>query len=220
MMGTERAGASSSTGPKRVDLGDVAPPPREVVPSGDELLDVALNGGWTKGRLYLVAGVPACGKTTRLLRSCAAVVRARGRAVLVAGEMPPAHLREVCTEARINPKGIVVVEADSLADVVLDRRTDLVVIDSITVMAEGAEKALKRARRFAARGAAVVAIAQSTKEGGYRGTQALEHDVDAALWLELAEVLVRKARAGTGRMGTFPVTPRPAPVTPRPANDN
>jgi predicted ATP-dependent serine protease len=202
MMGMARASAGDARASLAVDLADVASAPRVHLPSGDPLLDQALGGGWVKGRLYLLAGVPGSGKTTRLLRSCAAE-----------------HLRDVCRVASIRPRGVRVIPVETLADVVSTERADLVVIDSISVMQEGALLAMRRARRMTRRGACVVAIAQSTKAGDFRGAQSLGHDGDATLWLGRVDLVVEKSRCGP--MGTFPVTPFAHVVAPSlPANDS
>eukprot|EP00877_Chromochloris_zofingiensis_P006863 jgi/Chrzof1/242/Cz01g08150.t1 len=63
-----------------------APLQIERIPSGCYMLDIALGGGWPKGRLIEVYGLESSGKTTLALAAIAQVQRAGGQAVLVDAE--------------------------------------------------------------------------------------------------------------------------------------
>lgn len=64
-------------------MNDTRPTPLQRVPSGIPGLDHVLNGGFLKGGVYIIQGVPGAGKTILANQSCFNHVAAGGRAAYV-----------------------------------------------------------------------------------------------------------------------------------------
>jgi DNA repair protein RadA/Sms len=163
-------------------------------------LDRATGGGIVRGSAMLVGGDPGIGKSTLLMQAAAALSRGGHRVVYVSGEEAVAQIRlraqrlgaadcDVMLAAETNVE-------DILATLALDKRPDLIVIDSIQTlwsdMAESAPGTVTQVRtgaqamiRFAKKtGAAVVLVGHVTKEGQIAGPRVVEHMVDAVLYFE------------------------------------
>lgn len=69
-----------------MQLGNAEPQKVECIPSGALTLDIALGGGFPKGRIVEVYGPESSGKTTLALHAMAAVQKAGGNALLVDAE--------------------------------------------------------------------------------------------------------------------------------------
>lgn len=67
-------------------LGEQRPTQLATIPSGCLTLDLALGGGWARGRVVEVYGPEASGKTTLALHAVAEAQRAGGQAVFVDAE--------------------------------------------------------------------------------------------------------------------------------------
>lgn len=67
-------------------LGEARTSPQDTIPSGCLTLDMALGGGWARGRVVEVYGPEASGKTTLALHAVAEVQKAGGEAVFVDAE--------------------------------------------------------------------------------------------------------------------------------------
>lgn len=67
-------------------LGEKAPTQLDCISSGCLTLDVALGGGWARGRIVEVYGPESSGKTTLALHAVAEVQKAGGQAVFVDAE--------------------------------------------------------------------------------------------------------------------------------------
>src|ERR1700683_433622 len=184
--------------------------------SGHGELDRVLGGGVVPGSVILLGGDPGIGKSTLLLQVAAQVAAAR--AVLYAsGEESVA---QVSLRARrlARPDGAlgVVAETDlpSILALAAERRTALLVIDSIQTVHAGATGAgagaVSQLRectaalvRFAkTSGTAVVIVGHLTKEGTIAGPRMLEHLVDTVLYFESeAGSRYRIVRATKNRFG-------------------
>lgn len=163
-------------------------------------LDRVTGGGIVRGSAILVGGDPGIGKSTLLMQAAAALSRGGHSVVYVSGEEAVAQVRlraqrlgaadcDVKLAAETNVE-------DILATLALERRPDLVIIDSIQTlwsdMAESAPGTVTQVRtgaqamvRFAKQtGAAVVLVGHVTKEGQIAGPRVVEHMVDAVLYFE------------------------------------
>ncbi len=163
-------------------------------------LDRVTGGGIVRGSAMLVGGDPGIGKSTLLMQAAAALSRRGHRVIYVSGEEAIAQVRlraqrlgaadsDVQLAAETNVE-------DILATLAAEKRSDLVIIDSIQTlwsdMAESAPGTVTQVRtsaqamiRYAKKtGAAVILVGHVTKEGQIAGPRVVEHMVDGVLYFE------------------------------------
>ncbi len=163
-------------------------------------LDRATGGGIVRGSAMLVGGDPGIGKSTLLMQAAAALSRRGHRVIYVSGEEAIAQVRlraqrlgaadcDVQLAAETNVE-------DILATLAAEKRSDLVIIDSIQTlwsdMAESAPGTVTQVRtsaqamiRYAKKtGSAVILVGHVTKEGQIAGPRVVEHMVDGVLYFE------------------------------------
>eukprot|EP00879_Flechtneria_rotunda_P019793 GHRR01020804.1.p1 GENE.GHRR01020804.1~~GHRR01020804.1.p1 ORF type:complete len:436 (+),score=101.62 GHRR01020804.1:188-1495(+) len=113
--------------------------------SGCLSLDIALGGGWPRGRIVEIFGPESSGKSTLALHAIAEVQKAGGQAVLIDAEH--AFNRDFAGKLGVNLKELAVCqpgygeEALEVVDTVLrSNAVDLIVVDSVAALLPRAEQ--------------------------------------------------------------------------------
>lgn len=211
-------GAPSAWGGRPVRLGAVDRSLGERRPAGIGELDRVLGGGLVPGSAILVGGDPGVGKSTLLLQVLC-LLGAAGRDVLyVTGEEAPHQVRDRAERLGFPDAAVQLLaetDLDSVVGTIAEMRPYCVVIDSIQTMtaadlesAAGSISQLREATSRLARvarqvNAPLVLVGHVTKEGAIAGPKALEHMVDAVLYLEGERYSAfRLLRAAKNRFGS------------------
>lgn len=143
--------------------------------------------------LIVVYGLPGSGKSTLAVKMVEDGTW--HRPLLVAGE--EGLSRSVAERiGRCEGRVLEVTDAMILPEVVEvagDRGSDVVVLDSAGVLHVGPGEAVAMKKS----GLTVIAILQSTKDGGHAGSQAWLHDADLAVQVEAMRWKVTKSWCGT-----------------------
>lgn len=116
----------------------------ELIPSGALSLDLALGGGYPKGRIIEIYGPESSGKTTLTLHAIAEVQRAGGTAAFIDAEhaLDPAYAKKL----GVDTDNLLVSQPDNgeqaleIAEtLVRSNAVDLVVVDSVAALVPQAE---------------------------------------------------------------------------------
>jgi len=116
----------------------------ELIPSGTLSLDIALGGGYPKGRMIEIYGPESSGKTTLTLHAIAEVQRKGGTAAFIDAEhaLDPAYAKKL----GVDTDNLLVSQPDNgeqaleIAEtLVRSNAVDLVVIDSVAALVPQAE---------------------------------------------------------------------------------
>lgn len=116
----------------------------ELLPSGALSLDVALGGGYPKGRIVEIYGPESSGKTTLSLHAIAEIQRQGGTAAFVDAEhaLDPAYARRL----GVDTDNLLVAQPDNgeqaleiVETLVRSSAVDLVVVDSVAALVPQAE---------------------------------------------------------------------------------
>ena len=116
----------------------------ELIPSGALSLDLALGGGYPKGRIIEIYGPESSGKTTLTLHAIAEVQRAGGTAAFIDAEhaLDPAYAKRL----GVDTDNLLVSQPDNgeqaleIAEtLVRSSAVDLVVVDSVAALVPQAE---------------------------------------------------------------------------------
>lgn len=183
--------------------------------SGLEEVDRVLGGGFVPGGVVLLGGEPGVGKSTLLLEMAK---RLKKRVYYLAGEESPAQIR--LRARRLGLNDLLLLKETRLEPLLAfleEAPPEVLFVDSIqTLEAGGAPGSLVSVReatsalvRFAKeQGTATLLVGHVTKEGVVAGPKAIEHAVDATLYLETAGVyrVLRSAKnrfGPVGEMGVF-----------------
>jgi DNA repair protein RadA/Sms len=184
--------------------------------TGHHELDRVLGGGIVPGSVVLLGGDPGIGKSTLLLQVAAHL--AQSRPVLYAsGEESVAQVALRARRLGLSTGQLAVVadsDLDAIAQLAVQRKAVLLVIDSIQTVqsaavpaSAGAVTQLRECTaalvRFAkATGTSVFIVGHVTKEGTIAGPRVLEHLVDTVLYFESdAGSRYRIVRATKNRFG-------------------
>jgi len=125
-------------------LGDGHKADVELIPSGALSLDIALGGGYPKGRIIEIYGPESSGKTTLTLHAIAEVQKAGGTAAFIDAEhaLDPAYARKL----GVDTDNLLVSQPDNgeqaleIAEtLVRSNAVDLVVVDSVAALVPQAE---------------------------------------------------------------------------------
>ena len=162
-------------------------------------LDRVLGGGVVRGSMLLVGGDPGIGKSTLLLQ-VSRNMAADGRKVLyVSGEesLHQIKLRAQRIGGSVDTlRFYCETDLDTIAEVLLEERPEIVIIDSIQTMSNGSVQAapgsisqvrettgvlLRLAKQT---GITFFIVGHVTKEGTVAGPRVLEHMVDTVLYFE------------------------------------
>ena len=116
----------------------------EVVPSGALSLDLALGGGYPKGRIIEIYGPESSGKTTLTLHSIAEIQKQGGTAAFVDAEhaLDPAYAKKL----GVDVENLLVSQPDNgeqaleiTETLVRSNAVDLIVVDSVAALTPQAE---------------------------------------------------------------------------------
>ncbi len=167
--------------------------------TGISEMDRVLGGGLVAGSLILIGGEPGIGKSTLLLQVAGNVAEAAGEVLYVTAEESAEQVRIRAERLGINsPRLYLYPESDleTIAEAINSMKPALVIIDSIQTIAsdqltsvpgsisqvrDGANRLHRLAKSLHI---PVFIIGHVTKEGSVAGPRALEHMVDAVLYLE------------------------------------
>ncbi len=125
-------------------LGDTKTVDVELISSGALSLDLALGGGYPKGRIVEIYGPESSGKTTLTLHAIAEIQRKGGTAAFVDAEhaLDPAYARRV----GVDTDSLLVAQPDNgeqaleiVETLVRSNAVDLVVVDSVAALVPQAE---------------------------------------------------------------------------------
>ena len=199
-----------------LDAGVAAAAAEARLASGALELDRVLGGGIVPGSVILLGGDPGIGKSTLLLQVAAHIAASHG-VLYASGEESVAQVSLRARRLSLAAAAVSVVAETELAAILAlaaERRTALLVIDSIQTVQSGtagaAAGAVSQLRectaelvRFAkASGTAVIIVGHVTKEGAIAGPRLLEHLVDTVLYFEHeAGSRYRIVRATKNRFG-------------------
>lgn len=169
------------------------------ISSGLAELDRVLGGGIVPGSFVLLSGDPGIGKSTLLLQASMQIAIREGTVLYVSGEESPEQTRS--RGSRVGPlSDRLLLLAETSLQVILDQaerlRPKVLVIDSIqTIASEDLESppgSFSQVREAACRlmalakdkGVSTIVIGHITKDGSIAGPKALEHMVDAVVFME------------------------------------
>lgn len=116
----------------------------EVIPSGALSLDLALGGGYPKGRIIEIYGPESSGKTTLTLHAIAEIQKSGGTAAFIDAEhaLDPAYAKRV----GVDTDNLLVSQPDNgeqaleiVETLVRSNAVDLVVVDSVAALVPQAE---------------------------------------------------------------------------------
>ena len=215
-----RSGASvagySGAPPLVARLAEVETAALVRLPTGMQELDRVLGGGFVPGSVVLIGGDPGAGKSTLLLQVAAAIAR-REPILYVSGEE---SLQQIADRARRlalpldNLLVAVETRVEAIAELALEHRPSVVVIDSIQVMhaqstgsVPGSVTQVRESAALLTRFAkqtltTVILVGHVTKEGNLAGPKVLEHMIDCFVMLDSpAGTRFRTLRSQKNRFG-------------------
>ena len=125
-------------------LGETPKMDVELLPSGSLSLDLALGGGWPKGRIIEIYGPESSGKTTLALHAIAEIQKEGGQAAFIDAEhaLDPAYAKKI----GVDTSNLLISQPDngdqaleSCETLVRSNAVDLIVVDSVAALVPQAE---------------------------------------------------------------------------------
>ena len=125
-------------------LGEAPKMDVELLPSGSLSLDLALGGGWPKGRIIEIYGPESSGKTTLALHAIAEMQKQGGQAAFIDAEhaLDPAYAKKI----GVNTAELLISQPDNgeqaleiCETLVRSNAVDLIVVDSVAALVPQAE---------------------------------------------------------------------------------
>lgn len=116
----------------------------ELLPSGSLSLDLALGGGYPKGRIIEIYGPESSGKTTLALHAIAEIQKQKGQAAFIDAEhaLDPAYARRI----GVNTENLLISQPDNgeqaleiCETLVRSGAVDLIIVDSVAALVPQAE---------------------------------------------------------------------------------
>ncbi|MDP5030010.1 MAG: DNA repair protein RadA [Paraglaciecola sp.] len=168
------------------------------ISSGFKELDRVLGGGIVPGSAMLIGGSPGAGKSTLLLQVMCLMAAGRS-ALYVTGEeslQQVAMRAERLGLAKDKLKLLAETNIDTICELALQHKPDIMVIDSIQVMqvaevqsAPGSVSQVRESAAYLTRFAkqhhiAMFLVGHVTKDGSLAGPKVLEHCIDCSMMLE------------------------------------
>jgi DNA repair protein RadA/Sms len=180
-------------------LSEIKPLVQPRISVGYAEMDRVLGGGLVAGSLILIGGEPGIGKSTLLLQVSGAIARDVGPVLYVSGEESIEQVKMRAERLDITGERLYLLattELDAIAEAVQRLKPSLVIADSIQTLSASyltaAPGSISQVRECTnqlmhlAKGLhiPIFIIGHVTKEGTVAGPKALEHIVDAVLYLE------------------------------------
>ena len=125
-------------------LGEAPKMDVELLPSGSLSLDLALGGGWPKGRIIEIYGPESSGKTTLALHAIAEMQKQGGQAAFIDAEhaLDPAYAKKI----GVDTANLLISQPDNgeqaleiCETLVRSNAVDLIVVDSVAALVPQAE---------------------------------------------------------------------------------
>ena len=125
-------------------LGDTPKMDVQLLPSGSLALDLALGGGWPKGRIIEIYGPESSGKTTLALHAIAEIQKQGGQAAFIDAEhaLDPAYAKKI----GVDTENLLISQPDNgeqaleiCETLVRSNAVDLIVVDSVAALVPQAE---------------------------------------------------------------------------------
>ncbi|MBR3248705.1 recombinase RecA [Candidatus Saccharibacteria bacterium] len=125
-------------------LGEAPKMDVELLPSGSLSLDLALGGGWPKGRIIEIYGPESSGKTTLALHAIAEMQKQGGQAAFIDAEhaLDPAYAKKI----GVDTENLLISQPDNgeqaleiCETLVRSNAVDLIVVDSVAALVPQAE---------------------------------------------------------------------------------
>ena len=125
-------------------LGDAPKMDVELLPSGSLSLDLALGGGWPKGRIIEIYGPESSGKTTLALHAIAEMQKQGGQAAFIDAEhaLDPAYAKKI----GVDTENLLISQPDNgeqaleiCETLVRSNAVELIVVDSVAALVPQAE---------------------------------------------------------------------------------
>ncbi len=125
-------------------LGDAKKVDVELLPSGSLSLDLALGGGYPKGRIIEIYGPESSGKTTLTLHAIAEIQKQGGTAAFIDAEhaLDPSYARKL----GVDTENLLIAQPDNgeqaleiTETLVRSNAVDLIVVDSVAALTPQAE---------------------------------------------------------------------------------
>ena len=184
--------------------------------TGVSEFDRVLGGGAVAGSLILVGGAPGIGKSTLLLQMCGLVGQQK-TILYVTGEESERQLKLRALRLGLAEAEVYVLaetELDNILACIEDLGPELVIIDSIQTVSDGAldsapgsvsqvrECTMRIMRLSKEKGITVFVVGHINKEGSIAGPKVLEHMEDCVLYFEgERNTSFRILRAAKNRFG-------------------
>ena len=120
-------------------LGEAPKMDVELLPSGSLALDLALGGGWPKGRIIEIYGPESSGKTTLALHAIAELQKQGGQAAFIDAEhaLDPAYAKRI----GVDTANLLISQPDNgeqaleiCETLVRSNAVDLIVVDSVAAL--------------------------------------------------------------------------------------
>jgi DNA repair protein RadA/Sms len=162
-------------------------------------LDRVLGGGIVWGSLTLIGGDPGIGKSTLLLQVCKSLADSNYEVLYVSGEESKEQIKlraDRIGKFKDNVRLYCETNLDDIAQVIEEKKPDVVVIDSIQTMymdevqsAPGSVSQVREATALLMKlakglGVSIFIVGHVTKDGNVAGPKMLEHMVDTVLYFE------------------------------------
>lgn len=125
-------------------LGETPKMDVQLLPSGSLSLDLALGGGWPKGRIIEIYGPESSGKTTLALHAIAEIQKQGGQAAFIDAEhaLDPAYAKKI----GVDTNNLLISQPDNgeqaleiCETLVRSNAVDLIVVDSVAALVPQAE---------------------------------------------------------------------------------
>ena len=125
-------------------LGETPKMDVQLLPSGSLSLDLALGGGWPKGRIIEIYGPESSGKTTLALHAIAEIQKQGGQAAFIDAEhaLDPAYAKKI----GVDTANLLISQPDNgeqaleiCETLVRSNAVDLIVVDSVAALVPQAE---------------------------------------------------------------------------------
>lgn len=125
-------------------LGDTHKADVELIPSGALSLDIALGGGYPKGRIIEIYGPESSGKTTLALHAIAEIQKTGGTAAFIDAEhaLDPSYAKKL----GVDTENLLISQPDNgeqaleiVETLVRSNAVDLIVVDSVAALVPQAE---------------------------------------------------------------------------------